>query len=618
MCGVCRREHPRAMTSTLELQIRATVFTDQVMQTLLATPRPLPDPQSGMQLQRVRYRRVSLRHDVEVTHTLTHVNHGHDQGPGYDEVTAKQLQLAVDVTAEFTTEASIAAHPNELAPADLPVEGTLVFDLDVTQQSIGVLSLETTFRDLELGIALPSPAGVVDPKAWAVDQLTKLLDVKPIRFDLSSTLAKGQQFWNAGITLDGTGTALAIRAETQDDGNWRRWSAFFDGAIPELLHGADWAVVADPADVTLSIKTAVWDRLTQALGQYRVRTVEVGYAGQGDRAAFTVTPFIEVWEPVAEVFVDHVWVSFGITMRLEDGRIVIDVDASGVDDVADGIRSVIAGLVVALVPLVGWLAAVVLDQLLGALLDEASQSVAGALAGADGLPEGTTIEELERFRYRATVPFTAPSALPGAITTFSADADAVTIGGSWPAVHLAEGELVVVTSTFGRNVPFVECGEAGRPMLEAFDADPGHSVSLHAEATLSTTGTAPVSVDAVVHVQAPDPGTTGLTIDDGRPTLPTTLTLDAPGGLAFSGGFSEPVVVDVRTGIGVVRLRWDPFTAGLDPTEIQRLRTQIKANLSNCDAESQPAWWFVMHGLEGKSLEKVIADATSGIDVFPG
>lgn len=39
------------MTSTLELQVRAQKFTDQVLQTLLATPRSLPDHYLGMQLQ---------------------------------------------------------------------------------------------------------------------------------------------------------------------------------------------------------------------------------------------------------------------------------------------------------------------------------------------------------------------------------------------------------------------------------------------------------------------------------------------------------------------------------------------------------------------------------------
>ena len=129
------------MTSTLELQVSAKKFTDQVLQTLLAIPRPLPDPYLGMQLQRVRYRGASLRRDVMASYQLLHVNAGHDQGPGYNAITARQTQLAVDVTVDITAEANIAANPNRLATPDVTIDGTLIFDLEVKQSSIGVLAL---------------------------------------------------------------------------------------------------------------------------------------------------------------------------------------------------------------------------------------------------------------------------------------------------------------------------------------------------------------------------------------------------------------------------------------------------------------------------------------------
>ena len=90
------------MTSTIELQVSAQKFTDQVLQTLLAKPRPLPDPYLGMQLQRVRYRGASLRRDVIASYRLMHVNAGHDQGPGYYDISARQTQLAVDVSVAIT------------------------------------------------------------------------------------------------------------------------------------------------------------------------------------------------------------------------------------------------------------------------------------------------------------------------------------------------------------------------------------------------------------------------------------------------------------------------------------------------------------------------------------
>ncbi|TIU33732.1 MAG: hypothetical protein E5W28_10960, partial [Mesorhizobium sp.] len=124
--------------------------------------------------------------------------------------------------------------------------------------------------------------------------------------DLSDTLAKGLQFWNQGIALDATGTALVIRAEVVNDGNPYRWTDFYNGAIQERLDGADWAVVALSQDLRLMIQTQIWGRLTQALGQYRVRDVNVQYSGHGDRASFTITPYLNVWENGVEVLGDVV------------------------------------------------------------------------------------------------------------------------------------------------------------------------------------------------------------------------------------------------------------------------------------------------------------------------
>lgn len=91
--------------------------------------------------------------------------------------------------------------------------------------------------------------------------------------------------------------------------------------------------------------------------------------------------------------------------------------------------------------------------------------------------------------------------LPGAITTFSADAEAVTVGGTWSVTNLSPSELKVTASRFARNAQFVSCEVLGYSTLEAFDADPPGSISMHAEAELTSTGTAPLSGDNVIPVR---------------------------------------------------------------------------------------------------------------------
>ena len=502
------------MTSTIELQVSAQKFTDQVLQTLLAKPRPLPDPYLGMQLQRVRYRGASLRRDVIASYRLMHVNAGHDQGPGYYDISARQTQLAVDVSVEITAEANIAAQPNRLATPDVIIDGTLVFNLEVKQSSIGVLALETRFRDLEVGISFPSIAGVVDPKQWAMDQLESHLDLKPIKLDLSDTLARGLQFWNQGIALDATGNALIIRAEVADDGNPSRWTDFYNGVITERLGGADWAVVALARDLTLTIKTEIWGRLAQALGQYRVRTVDVQYSGHGDRASFTITPYLEVWEDGVEVFGNVVSASFGISVGYETGKVVVEIDASAADDLADGIRAVIAGLVAAFVPLVG-------------LAGGDSAQRAARRAARRGVPH----HRRDRLRDRRspgrydgrgyrTLQIPRPHSVHGTERPPWRDHDVLgrCRGGDRrrhmeryePKPRRVEGDSVAVCTK--RSVRVV--WRAGLLHPQGIRRRPSPLDQYACEAKLTTTGTASVSVDKVIPVRMPaTDGSTGAALE---------------------------------------------------------------------------------------------------------
>lgn len=105
-----------------------------------------------------------------------------------------------------------------------------------------------------------------------------------------------------------------------DDGNAYRWTDFYNGVMTVRLGGADWAVVALPKDLSLTIQTQIWGRLTQALGQYRVRTVDVQYSGHGDRASFTIRPYLNVREDGVEVLGNVVSASFGISVGYEAGE----------------------------------------------------------------------------------------------------------------------------------------------------------------------------------------------------------------------------------------------------------------------------------------------------------
>ena len=196
------------------------------------------------------------------------------------------------------------------------------------------------------------------------------------------------------------------------------------------------------------------------------------------------------------------------------------------------------------------------------------------------------MEEIERFKYRARIPFTAPRALPGAITTFSADAEAVTVGGTWSVTNLSPGELRVTASRFAQNAPFVSCGVLGYSTLKAFDDDPARSISMHARLSSRRPAQRPYRSTRSFPCACPPP-TAAL-------ALPSKLELDGPSSLQLA----EPILVEVRTSIGVVRPKFDQVASTvITVQELKRLRSQINANLAHCDAEELPIWWLKKHDL---------------------
>ncbi|MEH3054597.1 MAG: hypothetical protein PGN13_11435 [Patulibacter minatonensis] len=606
------------MPSAFELQLSTQTFTDQVKQSLLATPRPLPPANFGMQLQRVRYREVSLRNTKPMRWYVAISAIG---GLPIDKFDSKQLQLAIDITVEIAAQARIEAAPNQLVTPDLALDATLVLDLDVTQPALGVLALEATFTDLEVGVAFPSLAGIADPKQWAMDEIKKLLVIDPVKFDLSDLLAHGQQFENSGVTVDTTGQALVIRAETFKPDSAARWHSFYDGVVTPRLNGDGWSVVIDPRDLTLMIDTAVRTQLRRAVGPDRLFNVEVYYAAAGDRAVFTIITDLRVWEFGLALITDgHARLPITVSVGIEDGQLVVDLNGSALEVAADALYALGSALAMVLVPVFGGFAAFALQGLFEQLVDDASHAGAEEIGGFGELPAGSTVEELGTFVYRLRIPFAAPAQLPGAITTFDASAGAVTIGGDWNVSRLTEGELVVDgSSRFARTVPWIACGAAGSFALNAFDLYPGNNTVVHAESNLSTTGTAPVSVDAVITVDAPAPET-GLTVAPGGPRLPSKIALDGPNGMPFHG----PALLDVRTSIGVLRLSFEPVPGGvIGEQELRFLRSQIVMNLTACDAESLPVGWirkhfgglFGGHDLTSAELMAVLQEQT--VDTLP-
>jgi hypothetical protein len=222
------------MVATVELQISATKFAGALLSTLRQSPRCPPPAVSGLQLQRVRYREAAVRHDKTASFLIWQKLGPWGQGLGWTWISAKQAQLAVDVTLDVALTSTIAANPNTLVAAETTIDATIVLNLDC-QSALrpGWLDITANLAAVE-NVALESLPGGAAAEQWARDQLAAVLSIPPLRYDLSASVPSGAHFQNAGVTIDQSGSRLVVRAELPMGGSGDiRWQNFLNGFVPD-------------------------------------------------------------------------------------------------------------------------------------------------------------------------------------------------------------------------------------------------------------------------------------------------------------------------------------------------------------------------------------------------
>ncbi|TXI59717.1 hypothetical protein [Mycolicibacterium mageritense] len=580
------------MVAMLELQISADTFTASILAALRTTPRCLPAIAAGFQLQRVHYRAVSLRRDVQSTFVVLRDPHWSDIGQPWDEITARQTQIAVDVTVDVSADADIAAHPNELV-ATVSLDATVVFDLDCRPGSArGMLDLQATFADVEIPAAAALPGGL-PAKSWINDRLGALLTIPPQHLDFAASLPPDRYFLNAGVTVHRSGKLIAIRAEQPMGGRGdARWTDFHNGAIEDLLGEDEWSIAVGSADLVLTLHTKIFNTL-DAMPKNDVLeliSVAVTYSHQPGHATFTVAPYLRF----ADLRTESIPIRFDMSIDPQTGHLIVDVDAYGFRDIVDSVVGIVAVFLSLLMPIVGTFLAAALSAVVGNLMPIASAAVAGFAQGQlPGAPEGTTLQELpgKPFRYRASIPLAAPPMVTGRITELVTTPTSVAIAGTWHVLDFDEGPLALDVSDFGWQAPNVACGAAGEAVYRDIAEHPMKYVHLAAEIALDHTGSAPIQLCDVTVLSPLDPQA-GVNISWASRLLPTTIEITAPA--AAHAALPHPLVLEVRTSAGVFRAEVAP-PGPMTQADIDRLRSTVGVQLAFCDSIIAPPW-FIGHG----------------------
>lgn len=584
------------MVATIELQVSAVKFAKAVISTLRQSPRCPPPAIAGLQLQRVRFQDAKVRHDQIGEFRVWFEPGPRDQGLGWTWIKGKRAQLAVDATLDVTPTATIAANPNTLIASEIPIDVTFILDLDC-EPALSPGGLEITYTLAAIESPVHSlPAGV-NAEEWVRDQLAAALSLKPLRYDLSASVPKGAQFWNAGLAIDATGSRLVVRGELATDSfNYRRWMVFRNGDVPDRLGANDWSIFIRAADLRLTLGMKVYDAIRNGLKDERHRLISVDcqYSPAPGRAVFTLTPFIDLGVLGTEAFP----ISLAISIDAQNGRIIVELDAYGIRDFVSSILDIVDTIIRILLPVVGWFVAAALNDAVGDALHNFSSMAAGtagpALGQIPGAPPGATIEEFPGvpFKYRAYLPLATPGFVQGRINELITTADGMALAGSWSLLNFTEGDLGVDVSKFGWKPPGVACGASGERVLQDITINPKRYATLYAQVELTVSGSAPARLCAVSILSAPDPST-GLEFDWTATALPTTIEIEAPASLADLNPPS-PIALEVRTTAGVFRVALPP-PAALTPHDVELLRSAVRVKLAFCDAHILPPW-FVGHG----------------------
>lgn len=584
------------MVAMLELQISADTFTASILSTLRSTPRCLPAITAGFQLQRVRYRAVSLRHDTQSSFRIWRDPHWSDVGQPWDWITALQTRIAVDVTVDVATDADIAAHPNGVVPPTVSLNATVIFDFDCEPGPwIGWLELKATFVDVEIPAAAMLPGGL-PAKPWLVDQLRALLTIPPQQLDFRSSLPPGKWFQNAGVTVDRSGTRLAIRAQ-QLGGGETRWLNFLNGFVEDLLGANQWSIAIGSADLVLTLHRRVEDELKASLKSDYVESLgaSVDYFAQPGRAIFIVTLYVRF----LDLHTEDIPIRLEMSVDPVTGHLVIDVDAYGVRDLVDSVMGIVGVIINLLLPIAGWLLTAALHDFVGTAMHFVSMDIANdPIAGA---PEGTTLQELpgQPFRYRASVPIATPPIATGRVTELITSDYSVALAGTWNVPAIVEGPLAVEISNFYWRVPTVGCGSAAEEMYKDIAEHPMKYAYAYGEIALDTPESAPIQLCDVSVLSALAPQAR-VNISWTNSQLPTTIEITASAEAAVA--LPDPLVLAVRTSAGVFRA--ELAAPGPIDDAVAWLRALVGVQLEYCDSIHLPAWF----GGEGKFDPSWIVD----------
>lgn len=575
------------MLGTIELQVKTSTFLATQIAKYRTAPWCPPAAQYGIQLQRVRFGAAVIRQTVPDEFTVSWRDYHGEIAPAKETAKGFKTQLDVEVELDLTTETAIAANPNKLPPDLLVLRPHVVFDLYAipsdTDGCILVMSRSGvewppgSVPTLPPGVPVPpgvTPASILDP---LIVSMLPSISV-PVNLDTGTLGAKN--VINAGLAADDSGNRLVLRAEsfTAND-NPTRWTNFHRGAISDRLGSSDWSLFLRAVDVTHLLNVSVWDSLRDKIdpsGKAHVISCATGYAPGNGSAAFTTVVHLRVTPDLLPDFNQSVPLVTTFSVDSASGNIQVEVWLKGIEQFVNDTAAAFDSAMF-FVPTV---LAIPLRALFGEGRSYLEDELSGVSVGSLGDLE---FKHVTPYLLRATLPIPSPKLLgPTAkVTQLVADPDGFSLQGTWPQLNLTDSQLKLEPTRFEWRGPDFSCGEANHGIEQQIRDNPLEMTHLTASVVLSKIGQLPISLCSAHLVNPAAEIGPELTLGFTASSLPTTVSLAAPGTWAKEHP-NLPISVALRTSSGVLNVVI-PACGVLSPAMLNALAEGAEIKVRNCE-----------------------------------
>jgi hypothetical protein len=578
--------------TTIDFQVDAGRFLAAQRSYLrrLALCPPLLPAVAGVQIvvDRVDVGPSSLRHDEPATFDVFYVQRGDVVGET-DAASGFRTVLAQQLTLQLTTDAQIRANPNADPPL-LAWPVTVLYELSAfpffEDCCLRAAPLAVEFGPPPaLPVAIP-PAIVAMLESFVSEQLRILAPSGTIKLGLDA-LKLPTEFLNAGLTVDSTGSTLAIRVQIRasQDLQWAQWTNFYRGFIVDRREGRDWALFVPAAYITHSITHQLWQNLPKNddLEAYPgAAYVPLPGTARFDVDVLLIYHLVEVDELDLDITVSaQPRVQLDLSVDLVN-RLSAQLEFAGLVNPVGALST----LAVAIVDAFGIPARAFLYRLVGS-------AIVDALAGQPGLAVTQPTPSTVRVDRDVVLPGVAGVAFAN-ITDMLAQADGIALVGAFTVAEATNTAVQVLgVAQFAKHVPDISCGAASMALIALFGQDPTRFGILKAGVSLGNAGTAPLHLCTAPVLQRLDGPVQPANVHVDEVGLPIDISIDIgpPTPAYYAAPF--PIELMVRTNGGTRFIRFDPPPV-VTQEDLDHMQAGVLVKLGDCQQLLDP--WFKLHG----------------------